>query len=58
MKNVQIQTQQHKHQIRKDFKQKKKARFCLQSSIDQESKVYLLRLSLNQHDFYRKKVSV
>jgi hypothetical protein len=24
MKNVQIQTQQHKHQIRKDFKQKKK----------------------------------
>jgi hypothetical protein len=43
MKNVQIQTQQHKHQIRKDFKQKKKkARFCLQSSIDQESKVYLL----------------
>jgi hypothetical protein len=30
----------------------------LQSSIDQESKVYLLWLSLHQHDFYRKKVSV
>jgi hypothetical protein len=26
MKNVQIQTQQHKHQIRKDFKQKKKSK--------------------------------
>jgi len=27
MKNVQIQTQQHKHQIRKDFKQNKKQGF-------------------------------